>query len=310
MSRLSFRRFVLGYGVAAMLLASCSSGTPQLSPPTRSTVALPEAKGGALLYLTDVRSNTVLVYSYPQNKQVATLKNFGTPRSECSDSQGNVWIADTDGEEVVEYAHGGTAPIAGLNVNGPPTGCSVDPVTGNLAVSGGVGGVVLSIFRPTKHGWGSPRRLLDDAMDTPAFCAYDDQGNLFIDGRDKAKNNEFLFYELRRGGKSFVHVKLGQTIKVPGQVQWDGTNVAVADAGVSPTLVYRFKIAGQSGRLIGSTQLRGSNIVRQFWIDGSTLVGPNPGGHDVGFWSYPGGGSPAHAISNVDVYGATVSAGP
>lgn len=269
-----------------------------------------QAKSGALLYVSDLQSNTVFVYSYPQNKRVGTIKNIGTPRSECSDAQGNVWIADMGGEDVVEYAHGDATPIAALDVNGPPTGCSVDPVTGNLAVSGGTGGVVLSIFRKTKHGFGAPRRLTDDAMDTPAFCAYDGKGNLFLDGRDKAKSNAFLLYELRQGKGDFVHVTLDRTIKMPGQMQWDGTAVAIADAGVSPTPVYRFKVSAGKGRLTGTTRLRASRFVRQFWIDGSTLVGPNPGGHDVGFWTYPAGGSPDRTISNVNAYGATVSVGP
>lgn len=307
MCRWGLLRSVVGCGIAA-LLAACSGGVPPLASPYGGARISANAKSGALLYLSDLQRNEVLVYTYPQNRQVAVLKNFGTPRSECSDAKGNVWIADTEGEDVVEYAHGGTAPIVALNVNGPPTGCSVDPVTGNLAVSGGVGGVVVSIFRPTKHGWSSPRRLLDTAMDTPAFCAYDGAGNLFIDGRDHAKSDAFLFYELPRGAQSFVHVKLGQTIKLPGQVQWDGSNVAVADAGVSPTPVYRFKISGRNGRLTGTTRLRASRIVRQFWIDGGTLIGPNPAGHDAGLWNYPSGGWPAHKISNVNVYGATVSA--
>lgn len=316
MSLLGLRRAALGWCAGAALLAGCSGGVsplglPNAAPAARSahgrTWMAPDAKGGDLLYVTNAKTDEVFVYTYPQGKHVGTIGDLGAPRSECADANGNVWVADTEGEDVVEYAHGGSAPIVALNINGPPTGCSVDPVTGSLAVSGGVNGVVLSIFRPTKHGWGSPRRLLDTAMDTPAFCAYDNQGNLFLDGRDKADGNAFLFYALRKGAKSFTKVKLGKTIKLPGQVQWDGTNVAVADAGLSPSPVYQFKIGGQTGKLTGTTILRNSKFVRQFWIAGGTLVGPDPAGHDVGFWNYPAGGSPAQRITNVNAYGAAVS---
>jgi hypothetical protein len=309
MSLLELRRGALGWCAVAALLAGCSGGASPLALPGASrTWMASDAKSGDLLYVTDLKTDAVLVYSYPQGKQVGTLGDeFGAPRSECADTKGNVWIADTEGEDVVEYAHGGTTPIVALNINGPPTGCSVDPTTGSLAVSGGVNGVVLSIFRPTKHGWGSPRRLLDTAMDTPAFCAYDAQGNLFLDGRDKAGGNAFLFYELRKGAKSFTKVKLGKTIKLPGQVQWDGTSLAVEDAGLSPSPVYRFTISGRSGKLAGTTILRKSRFVRQFWIAGSTLVGPDPAHHAVGFWNYPAGGSPAQSITNVNAYGAAVS---
>ena len=52
---------------------------------------------------------------------------------DCTDANGNVFISNDD--NVFEYAHGGTEPIATLDLPGSNAiGCSVDPTTGNLAV--------------------------------------------------------------------------------------------------------------------------------------------------------------------------------
>jgi hypothetical protein len=41
------------------------------------------------------------------------LTGFQRPRSECADANGDVWIADFAGYQMVEYAHGGHATHRG-----------------------------------------------------------------------------------------------------------------------------------------------------------------------------------------------------
>lgn len=60
---------------------------------------------------------------------------------------------------------------------------------------------------------------------------------------------------------------------------------------------------------------RALNVV-QFWIDGSTVIGPdgpNGANHDAGFWSYPKGGKPTKTIG-AGVFenpsGVTISVAP
>ena len=58
------------------------------------------------------------------------------PQGECSDSHGDVFITDAFGSNIQEFAHGGTTPIANLSdVGEEASGCAVDSVTGNLAVT-------------------------------------------------------------------------------------------------------------------------------------------------------------------------------
>lgn len=95
----------------------------------------PEAKSEDLLYVST--SGGVAVYSYPAAVLVGTLSLL-SPAGLCADNAGNVWI--TGNQQIFEYAHGGSQPIATLDDSGYSSkGCAVDPTTGDLAVTNFVG---------------------------------------------------------------------------------------------------------------------------------------------------------------------------
>jgi hypothetical protein len=308
-----------GVCVTAAIVAGCGSQTPfgatGAIPPGGAAIAQaqharswtsPEAKSRALLYVSDPQTKDVYVYSYPQARLVGKLSGFGEPRSECADAAGDVFIADVATDDVVEYAHGGTKPIAELSVSGHPEGCSVDPMHGSLAVSGGVNGIVLSVFRYSAHNrWRAERTYTDSSLHAAAFCGYDNRGNLFIDALNH--RGKFVLAELARGGASFATIALSAAIKRPGEIEWDGTDLAVGDAGTAPPVIDRFSISGNSGTKVGSTTLGSAKGVAQFWIASAHVVGPDFEKDDVGFWSYPAGGSPTKTIGGVYGYGAAVS---
>jgi hypothetical protein len=137
----------VGASAAAAILAACNGGVSQLAPTATSgvpstvrnggTVVVhssrgrswmdPSAKTGSLLYVTDAGTNTVVVYSYPKFKIVGTLTGFTNPQGDCVDKANNVWIANTQTSQLIEYAHGGTTPIATLDdPNQYPVGCSFE----------------------------------------------------------------------------------------------------------------------------------------------------------------------------------------
>jgi len=307
-------RFGLGYCAVAVMFAGCAGVVPGGVTPQSSASLIghphawmaPEAKSENLLYVSDSGTNTVLVYSYPQVKLVGTLSGFADPRSECADGSGNVWIADVGGDDVVEYAHAGTQPLTALNVDGPPSGCSVDPTTGNLAVSGGISGLVLTVFPHRGNRWGSPARYDDATIAAPGFCGYDGSGNVFIDGL-ASKNAGFALAELGHGEHSMHAVQLSQHINTVGQVLWDGSAITIGDTGGSPAVIYRLSVKSGVGKVVGSTTLDYGKGVRQDWIAGSTLIGPNLARDDLEFWPYPAGGAPSQTIKTVRAYGAAVS---
>ncbi len=269
--------------------------------------AMPQASSGDLLYLSDVAKNDVEILSYPQGRHIGTLRTLGAPRAECADAQGNVWIADTQGFDVVEYPHGISKPIAELSTPSAPRGCSVNSKGDQLAVTGGRGGIVLVVYHRRPGGaWHDPRTYTDAAMKRVAFCGFDAAGNLFIDGA--GNGGVFHLAELPHGGTALVDITVNASIAAPGQVQWDGTNLAVGDAGVTPSVIYQLSVSGSAATTVGSTTLDGTTSVAQFWIQGSRLIGP--GLHSaVGIWKYPAGGNPIKTITSVRGYGAAVSLG-
>jgi DNA-binding beta-propeller fold protein YncE len=267
----------------------------------------PKAKRGDLLYVSDTETSDVYVFSYPKGTLKSTLTGFSDPAGECVDKRGDVFITNTGQNDILEYAHGGTSPMATLSDSGYfPTGCSVDPTTGNLAVTNftttgsGQGDVVIYV-----HAKGSPKgNYTDPGIFEMFLCGYDASGNLFVDGL--SQGSAFHFAELRKGGTALTNVRLNQSIALPGGVQWDGKYVAVGDQ--STNTIYQFSISGKNGRKAGSTSLGGAGEIFQFWIAGSRVIGPDSSDANVKIWSYPAGGSAIKTISGVYVpLGAAVS---
>ena len=64
-----------------------------------------------MLYVSDTETSDVYVYSYPAGKLMQTLKDFRVPGGECVDAKGDVFVANTGDEDVVEFAHGGSKPL-------------------------------------------------------------------------------------------------------------------------------------------------------------------------------------------------------
>jgi hypothetical protein len=315
------------YVSAAMaLLAGCGGSLPPIGTPgamqqsaaqksywqSHSWMAL-HAKRSDLLYVSDNLANNVYVFTYPKGNVVGKLTGFGNPLGECVDAAGDIWIVNLSPPEIVEYAHGGTTPIATLSDSGEePSGCSVDPTTGNLAVANHYPGNV-AIYQ---HAKGTPTLYSDPNLTVYFYCTYDTAGNLFVDG-----NSSTVIPELPKGGSAFNDISLNESIN-PGSMQWDGQYLAITDmAGGThgPTPIKRVQISGNSGMIVGTTFLRSrgnrkASISVQYWIQGGTIVGPD---HSIGgstslleFWRYPAGGRAKKVLKPSgasELWGTTVS---
>ncbi|HKU80778.1 MAG TPA: hypothetical protein VJP76_01315 [Candidatus Tumulicola sp.] len=313
--------FVRGAGVlaAAALLAGCGGNLLQPTPIASSTMRQlatgaswmePSAQTGALLYASDSAANVVKVFSYPRGKLVGTLTGFQTPQGLCVDKAGNVFITNSAAAQILEYAHGGTTPIATLSDAGEhPVGCAVSRVNGDLAATNifddSYTNGSLSVYR---HASGTPKKYTDPQMIADYFCGYDAAGNLFVDGTRPA-TFAFVLAELRKGATSLRNIRLNQAIGGPGGVQWDGTYVAIADQ--EAPVIYQFTVANGVGTKAGQTQTQGSSDVVQFFIHGKTVVGPNATSGQVMYWPYPGGGEQEKIISGFEVpIGTAISKPP
>lgn len=294
----------LGSFTLAAVVAGCGASPPAGVP----VAAIPDApsmrvaKSSSLLYVSDLGANAVVAYTYPAGSYVGKLTGFGSVAGVCASKTGNLFVVDEAGPVVV-YAHGGSTPLRKLQASGSPNGCAVDPTTGNLALTNESSyqhGVV-AIYPRAK---GKPKLYFDKSgVDATFFCGYDPKGNLFLDGWDRTGN--VILLELPKGAKTFQIWKPSRSIDTPAAVQWDGKYVAVMNKGAGT--VYRTS----AGKVVQTVRLRGGTNVDQFWLQGSTLVGPNaqsPG--TVSFWHYPAGGAPMKTIDGLTYpVAATVSPG-
>ena len=204
-----------------------------------------------------------------------------------------------------------TSPIKTLNdPNYYPVGCSVDPMTGNLAVSnifattGGVGTV--AVYAGAK---GTATIYTDPQLASVYFVGYDNKGNLFADGFNPG--GTFQFAELPKGSSTFTNITLtGGTIHFPGNIRWDGSHVAVGDqqygGGAAPAIV---QTTGAGGAITGTTVLGSAVDVVGFSIyKGSQAIGPDAANLTTYIYKYPAGGSPTNTVSgSSSPYGSAIS---
>ncbi|MGA2760139.1 MAG: hypothetical protein ABSF08_07485, partial [Candidatus Cybelea sp.] len=194
---------------------------------------LPEDSGDDLLYV--LKDNYVVnVYSYPDAKFVETLTGFeDTPTGLCADEQGDVFVTEEDnvsgeapGNRIVEFAHGGTSPIANLTDSDFPWSCSVDPTTGDLAVTNWVNDTV-AIY---PNAQGNPTYIATSLSQT-YWAAYDNDGNLFVSGNTGPSS--YGLAELPSGSGTFRKVSLNESIGIDA-LQWtDGDLIVSYDSAAN-----------------------------------------------------------------------------
>lgn len=259
-----------------------------------------------LLYVAPSGPNLVTYYTYPAGTLIGTLN--ATARGLCSDAKGNVFVVG-DGS-ITEFAHGGTKPINTLgNASYNYWSCSVDPTSGDLAVtfenysarrsrlnhpavSNTSGGTGIAIF---KNASGSQITYTDADFSHLYYCGYDGSSNLFADGY--IGGAPAAFAELPVGSHSLKTVLLTHELKKPGQVQWDGKHITLADE--HNRKVYRIEIKGSTASVLGTTKLGGlSSAYTGSWIYNAKAIVPfvRHGVGYIGYWKYPRGGHPTKSF--------------
>jgi len=231
-------------------------------------------------------------------------------------------FAVTGNNEIDEYAHGGTTPIAKIILpSGYPTACSVDPTTGNLAVT--------AIATPTElrdtlfiypKAQGSPTAYTDKRLPGLISPAYDNAGNLFVGAINKARFARIA--ELKVGRNQFTAIKLiGNPNAHLPQIQWDGNSLVflVPNGRGYGTTVNLLKISGKTGTIVKSFLLNYCQD-EYFWIYKNSLLSfyypPKVNNNTaIAAWNYPFGGKPASRIYGVTrgrdyTYDLTVSVAP
>ncbi len=259
-----------------------------------------DAKMLDLVYVAHATDGRIDAYSYPAGKLKGRLLDVDADGL-CSAKNGTVFVPE--GDEIREYAHGGARPIAVLR---DPLGaafqfCAVDPVTGNLAVSGGAHSELgVAIYTAAK---GRPTLYKGGGVNGSYWsCTYDDDGDLFVEGIT-ARLGAVALLELPKGRGRLARVTWNGGPRHLGSIQWDGKYLAVESAasGSASTTVLRYSVSARRATLAGRTTLRDAGSPLQLWIHADNAVVPNQGpdgSAGVLFYGYPAGGKPTQVIED------------
>jgi hypothetical protein len=309
--RLAFDRYALEIGVTVALLSGCGPSTLAIVTPDavdRSWIS-PQAGIRNLLYVSNGGGGNVFLYTYPDGTRVGSLYNLSSPAGLCTDSSGRVWVVVSGSSKIVRFPHGEKKATASITNSAAQNllGCAVDPATGNLAVTD------LGTLKSSGAVWvyanasGKPKEYQNQHLTEFYFAAYDNKGNLFVDGVDSKYH--FQLAELPAGGTSLSVISLNKTVQFPGGLQWDGKYLAVDDQkyqGKNDSAVYQIAVSGSGGSVAGTTALAGSCDVagialgsagQKSRLAANELVAPDACQNDAKFYPYPGGGPSQKTLS-------------
>jgi hypothetical protein len=336
MSSLDFGRCALSSCMAAALLAGCGGSQPPIGTPgampqssANATHAAhggswmkPAATTGDLLYVSAGVAGVVYVLSYPQGNMEGALTGFQFAQGLCSDKSGDVFVVDSAAQTIIEYAHGGSSPIATLNDSGNhPQGCAVDPQSGNLAAAGGYPyqNANIAVFVDAKD----PPTVYSTGFFNEFFwCTYDDKGNVIASVGGDINGGALM--ELPKGGNTLIGLNVDRPFESGAPLQWRGKYFALSDFNLDsrgPTKIYQVQFSGSTGSVVKTIDLytspkggRNPAFGYQFWIQGNRILSvktPNTfGRRNVGLWRYPVGGLIIKSFRAEDPYGITVSLAP
>lgn len=294
-------------GIASALVAILTGcGDTQAGTVPTFTSAQNEAhqrsgSSGDLLYIASSNTDEVYIATYPGGTILNTFKTAARPMSICSDANGNVWVPEKDYSSgpasVVEYAHGGTTPIATLSLgNEYPQECAVDPTTGNLAVVDYDANVALF-----ENAQGQPTYYSSvGVVGIPQLVTYDSAGNLFLTAR-RMDNYGWLPH----GGNAIErsHIKSNK----PRQgLRWDGKYLTL----MTDVAVSRYRLNGSRGKKVGTVGPFPACVGRYWITNGTGLVCTNYPEGTASIYNYRSASHITTIAGLSSPWGITVSVAP
>jgi sugar lactone lactonase YvrE len=186
------------------------------------------------LYVSSYRLNYVSIYCEKGQNQAPIgqiTAGINTPEGANTDSQGNLYVTNTDANTVTEYKPGTLTPSftysSGLTY---PAGVAVDK-KGNVYVSS-LSPATIQVFA---QGINSPIRTISDAP-YPIDVALDPSGDLFVTSFTANFSNGIILKYLPGGTQG---TDLGIVTKNPGGITLDGAgHIVTADQTLPGVLVF------------------------------------------------------------------------
>lgn len=316
MSNWDLSRYLLTACVGAALLTGCAGAGSQPAVGTPQMRANPVTKlgtsSGDLLYVANYTG--AAFFTFPGGKQVGQISGIGHPLNACSDTSGNVWFTSYfhfHKHRLYEFAHGGTKPIATIDVpkSKNAAACAVNPVNGDLAA--------LNNYSVSNSGsiliWPGARSGTPEEYSVffePTACAYDKRGNLLVTGW--SDSDGYFFAELKSGATKATDISVKPHTFLAGGLQWDGKYFAVSEEQHGGPVIYRLRVSGSTGKVVQTIDIKPVPLQTTFAVEDGTIVAPTRS-HDLrllGLWGYPLGGKPEKTFPGLTrPLGLTISIG-
>jgi hypothetical protein len=231
------------------------------------------------------------VYAWPTLGRAGVLKGFQNATGACEDASGNIWIVEEFKQNLTEFAHGGTVPIATLHDPASyPFACAVDKRNGDLAVVNSPVYPNESSITIYRHAAGSGVVYEDPGLNALISLDYGPGGKMYLDGY----NGKFVLQSFARKRFETINIQ-GATIKYPGGIQYWNNTLTVADGGSpqSPVIIYQLSTSGQ---VLASTVLAQSASSYSYQIRHGKVVCACLFNRQILVYAYPNGGLPTKTL--------------
>ncbi len=235
----------LSIAAVALFIAGCSAGNTAVTPFASYGAAHSLARGSGWLspaakrcknkvFVSSYRLNYVDVYCTKGHNQAPIGKitaGINGPEGDAFDSKGNLYVTNTSGNTVTEYAAGSITPSftysAGL---ANPAGVAVDAQQNVYVTS--LSPASMEVFPQASN---APSRKITD-VPYPIDVAIDANGNAFVTSYTSSfKNGEILEYS----PGSSRGVNIGVVTEAPGGIALDTAgDVITADQRLPGVLVF------------------------------------------------------------------------
>ena len=215
-----------------------------------------------LLYSSNALTNEVDVYAVngKSNTLLGQLTGFNEPYGRRSDASGNVYVTNLMGNNILEYAHGGTSPIQDaqrqlrrterLRSQSQDRRPRRDELRGRTQRPRQPRGV--------RGGLGPRDALLVGSNSLVWAPVYDSRGALFFETQDQSSRAVTVF-KLPHGKPALETIPMpsGVTINSPSGATWDGKYLGVTDEDYENGLdegLYRVSIHGTTATLVSQIE--------------------------------------------------------